>query len=121
MKIVGMRKEFYIGEKVAGHNCDFNHESTELEKYHLFGVLDNGYKVQITLYEEYGECYSGWTTASWGIMEVKYVNEVFGIMTHVPKEELIIPDIKPNYSCGSYEAYDDIENEVFTVSEEGWR
>ena len=115
MKIVGMRKEFYIGEVTVGHNCGFEDEFAELNKYHLFGVLENGNKIQITLYEEYGTCYSGWTTASWGVMKVKYANEGFGIITHVPKEDIVIPDIKPNFNCN----VDDIENEVFTYLRDG--
>ena len=112
MKIVGMRIEKYIDKAVDGHNCDFKYYDAEFERHILFGVLSDNRKVKITLSRSEGECYSGWTTASWGHIKVEEVNNFEGY-TFVPVKEIIIDDLEPN------KEYMDINNEVFSVSYDG--
>jgi hypothetical protein len=112
MKIVGMKIEKYVGTVVDGHNCDFEYRDAELEKHILFGVLSDAKKVKITLSETFGECYSGWTTASWGNVDVEYVTH-FGGYTFRPKKEILIDDLLPG------QIPDDISNDVFSYSKDG--
>lgn len=67
MKIIGLRIEKYIDKEISGHNCDFEFKDAEFEKHIICGVLDDNRKVEIELSHSEGECFSGWTTASWGI------------------------------------------------------
>lgn len=111
MKIIGLRIEKYIGKGISGHNCDFRYNNAEFEKHVICGVLDDNRKVEIELSRSEGECYSGWTTASWGHMKVTEVTKFNGY-TFVPNETLSIKDIEPNFS-------QDVSNEVFWVSYDG--
>jgi hypothetical protein len=110
MKIIGLRTEKYIGQVVSGHNCDFEYSDELLEKVILCGIKEDGTKIEITLSEEYGECGSGWTTASWGNINIKEVDKFNGY-TYRPIKPLIIDDFN--------EDADDIDNEVFGVSYDG--
>ena len=85
-QIVGMREEEYIGEICEGHNCNFEYSLTELPR-HVICCTKGDEKWEISLYCTYGECSSGWTTASWGHMDWEKVEE-FGEMTHKPKEPM---------------------------------
>lgn len=110
MKIIGLRIEKYVGQVVSGHNCDFDYSDEVLEKHILCGIKSDGIKVEITLSQEDGECGSGWTTASWGYIEVKEV-ERFNGYTYKPINPLIIDNFNENS--------DYIDNEVFTYSYDG--
>lgn len=110
MKIIGLRIEKYIGQNIDDHN--FTYHDEEFEKHILCGILSDERKVEITLTEEYGECGSGWTTASWGDIEVLEVNKFNGY-THRPIRDLVIDDIGINYQN------DYIDNEVFNFSFDG--
>lgn len=114
MKIIGLRIEKYIDTKVTGHNLDFEYKDAEFQRHIICAVLSDNKKVEITLSESEGVCGSGWTTASYGHMEVKYVNKFNGF-THIPKRPLELDDteivIKSN---------DGISNEVFSVSPYGY-
>ena len=110
MKIIGLRIEKYIGTNVTGHNCDFEYYDDEFERHVLCVVTGKGRKLEITLSEEYGECGSGWTTASWGNIEVNEVVQFNGY-THRPVRELIITDFDSEAG--------DIDNDVFYVSYDG--
>lgn len=112
MKIVAMKEEKYIGIVVEGHNCDFEYKDAELTRHILFGVLSDGRKVKITLSNSYGECGSGWTTASWGEIKVEFVDR-FGGYTHRPKTELEMEDIFPD------DDIEDISNHIFHLSCDG--
>jgi hypothetical protein len=119
MKIIGLRIEKYIGTEVTGQNCDFDYHDAEFERHILLGVLSDNRKVKITLWEEQGECGSGWCCASWGHMQVDEVTN-FGGYTYISKKELIIDDIKPNASIEDIDSDDsedwNINNKVFNVS-----
>jgi hypothetical protein len=113
MKIIGLRIEKYIGTNVEGHNCDFRYYDDELERHVLCAVLSDGKKVEIYLTNEYGECGSGWCTASWGRIEVKEVSR-FGGYTHKPIKDLIIGDIDLT------DVPENIANDVFSVDYSGY-
>lgn len=85
-KIEGMREETYMGQVCEGHNCDFEYYTTELPR-HVICCSRGDEKFEIELYTTYGECPSGWTTASWGNMDIHRVED-FGEITHLPKEPI---------------------------------
>ena len=62
--LIGMEIEKYIGTVVEGFNCDFDYIDRELTRYRLI-FRDSS----LLVYESFGECYSGYTTASWGVWE----------------------------------------------------
>jgi hypothetical protein len=111
MKIIGLRIEKYIDKQVSGHNCDFEYTDAEFERHILCGILSDNRKVEITLSYSEGECYSGWTSASWGNIDVIEVKKFNGY-TFRPKNNLTIEDIEPGSQY-------DISNEVFYVSTNG--
>lgn len=111
MKIIGLRIEKYIDKEISGHNCDFEYKDAEFEKHIICGVLDDNRKVEIELSHSEGECGSGWTTASWGNINVTEVKKFNGY-TFIPKETLTIEDIEPNFDG-------DISNKVFSVDCDG--
>ena len=84
-KVVGMKKHYYIGKNIDGHNCKFTYHDEEMVKYILCLVSENK-KYELSLYETFDQCYSGWTTASFGNAEIYLVSD-FGALTHVPKKE----------------------------------
>jgi hypothetical protein len=110
MKIIGLRIEKYVGQVVSGHNCDFDYTDEVLEKHILCGIKSDGKKIEIALSQEDGECGSGWTTASWGNIEVNQVDKFNGY-TYKPIKPLIIDDFDDNK--------DDIDNKVFSISYDG--
>jgi hypothetical protein len=121
MKIVGLRIEKYIGQNVEGHNCDFEYVDEEMERHILLGILSDNRKVLITLEQSYGECGSGWCTASWGEMKVEETDN-FGGYTYKPIKEILIDDITPeNFQDLQCDDDDDItiKNEVFELSATG--
>jgi len=106
--IKALKVEKYIGQQVIGHNCNFDYIDTEMTRHILFGLTKDNKKVSITLFCKNGECGSGWTTASWGICEVKSVKRFEGY-THTLKNPISI----------NLEESDEISNEVFKVSLNG--
>ncbi|QWU14233.1 hypothetical protein SAMN04487895_101523 [Paenibacillus sophorae] len=112
MKIIGMKIEKYIGQTVSGHNCDFEYTDVELERHIIFGILSDNRKVKIKLWEEEGECGSGWCAASWGRIEIEEV-ERFDGYTFKLKAPITVPDLLPEKD------YDDVENDVFSVYYDG--
>lgn len=110
MRIVGMRKEIYIGQSVSGSNCDFVYEDAEFTKHIICARLDDNTKIEIELSETEGESYSGWCTASYGNCEVRKVDSF--IFTHRPIKPILVKDIP----LGDIE---DWNNEVFSISCDG--
>lgn len=111
MKIIGLRIEKYIDKEVSGHNCCFEYNDAEFEKHIICGVLSDNRKVEIELSYSEGECGSGWTTASWGHIEVTEVKRFNGY-THIPKEPIEIDDYLPSFE-------NDTDNKVFSFSKVG--
>lgn len=112
MKIIGLRIEKYIDKGISGHNCDFEYADEEFEKHILCAVLSNDKKVEITLSRSEGECMSGWTSASWGDIEIKEVQKFNGY-NYLPKKTIEIDDISPEWSG------DELSNELFSFSQDG--
>lgn len=111
MKIIGLRIEKYIDKCISGHNCDFIYNDAEFEKHIICGILSDNRKIEIELSQTEGECYSGWTTASWGYIKVTEV-ERFNGYTYIPIEPIEIEDYLPCFTG-------DTENKVFSISEDG--
>ncbi|AEW47326.1 hypothetical protein BCB4_0094 [Bacillus phage B4] len=112
IRILAMRKEKYVGQTVSGHNCDFEYTDAVKTRHVLLGLDKNNQKLTITLWDEEGECGSGWCTASWGRISVEHVDRFEGY-THKSKSILMIPDMHED------EDYYDLENQVFNVSYDG--
>ena len=113
LKIVGLLVKEIINDYCEGHNCDFTYEKIEDEEYVLmcediFHIDEYGKeyhnKYEITLRSEYGECGSGWTTASYGFADIKLVNN-FRPWNYKPKQQIIFENISikemdsPDFSC----------------------
>ena len=101
-RIVGLREEKYVGQVVKGHNCDFTYSDEVLKRHVILAVSEaTDKKVELTLSEEYGECGSGWCTASWGKWEYKDV-ETFAGKTHTTKYSVPLVDLRDdceNFQC----------------------
>ena len=119
LKIVGLLVKKIINDYCEGHNCDFTYKKIEDEEYvlmcediyHITGhVFIDEYgkeyhrKYEITLRDGYGECGSGWTTASYGFVDIKPVNN-FRPWNYKPKQQIILENISikemdsPDFSC----------------------
>jgi len=114
IRILAMRIEKYVGQTVSGHNCDFEYTDEVKTRHVLLGLDEKNNKVAITLWDEEGECGSGWTTASWGHISIEYIDRFEGY-THKAKGVIEIPGI----SADKYNDYDDIHNDVFEVTYDG--
>ena len=119
MQIIGMNIEEYIGQAVTQTDgYDFIYTDAVFEKHIIFAVLIDNTKVKIILSHSEGSCGSGYTTASWGNIELLYPSE-FDEFEYTPIKELIVPDITDDMiKSGSdyYEGYT-FSNEVFRVTE----
>jgi hypothetical protein len=129
--IVGKKEEKYIGEMCEGFNCNFRYYDTELTR-DIICIECEGKRFEVTLETSYGECCSGWTTASTGHIHIKEV-ECFGKLTHRSKltkpihvandfilwEEYIRCTDKELYSLPN-EFYTDDDNSVFSCSHNGF-
>ncbi len=125
LKVIGLRVEKYAGTIVEGSNCNFKDVPAVLDRYHLHIVTDDNKKYLATLWTEYTECYSGWTTAERGHMRCVPV-QVFGPTTHVPIHPLYIDDDIGEWAYNNENNIDadtvavtDIKNQVFSYSDDG--
>lgn len=99
LRVVGLKVHKYVGEDIDGHNCDFRYFPVEAEKYILTVTPANSNEyIEIELFDENGECGSGWTTASWGEMAVRHVDHIKPF-THMPKDKNLY--LKDTYLCYS--------------------
>lgn len=112
LKIKGLRLEKYI---TTGEYSDGNYEDAETieeDRYVLYCIGDYNYKYEVTLWNSYSECYSGWCGASYGNIDIKEVEE-FANITHTPIKELsfeIDVDNKDIY---------ELNNDIFSYSDDG--
>ena len=113
LDIVGLKLHYYIGQKINGKNCKFVYYDEELIKYIICLKDKDDTKYELELYEDYGECYSGWTIAQWGYFNFTKV-ENFGALTHCPKKDL---NTKIIFDPESKE--EDYQCEWFSISENG--
>ncbi|QEM43306.1 hypothetical protein CHOTACABRAS_252 [Bacillus phage Chotacabras] len=114
IRILAMRIEKYVGKSVSGHNCNFEYTDTVKTRHVLLGLDKHNNKLLITLWDEEGECGSGWCTASFGRITVEQVLRFEGY-THKAKDMLMIPDI--NMDMDYYG--EDLDNQVFRVTYDG--
>lgn len=115
--VIGLLVEKYIGNVVYGHNCNFETVQEELEKFHIFcREEETGDLYKVSLWETYGECGSGWTTATYGNYTITKVEHIEPF-THRP----IDSDIRFKIGYASDRAYqsEDVGNGVFFCSEDG--
>jgi len=75
-----------------------------------------GSKYEITLWTEYGDCYSGWCAASFGHGYIKKVSSFAGV-THVPISDLYF-DLDILIDLGEKEI-NDVENNIFSLDSNG--
>ena len=72
------------------HIRTYNNRDDDFEdnsKYILNCISQNNLKYEVSLWTEYGDCPSGWCSASWGHCEVKLVDSFIG-STHKPLKDL---------------------------------
>ena len=81
-------------------------------KYILNCISENNLKYEVALWTEYGDCPSGWCSASWGHCEVRRVDSFIG-STHKPVKELSF-EIETT-ECGFEDTIYNAENDVFYV------
>ena len=121
VKIVGLLVKKIVNDYCEGHNCDFTYEKIEDEEYVLmcediYHIDEYGKeyhnKYEITLRSEYGECGSGWTTASYGFADIEPVDN-FRPWNYKPKQQIILENISikemnsPDVSCEYFQwSYD---------------
>ena len=93
----------------------YNDREDEYE-YNEFFILncisDNHAKYEIRLYTLYGDCYSGWCDATWGIGYIYHVDSFVG-MTHKPIKELKF-EIDENLISNNGRIYD-MKNDIFEL------
>ena len=99
-------------EKFVNYN-DRDRENEILERYILnceTGKGNNPEKWELSLWTEYGDCYSGWCAASWGYGAIKKVNQFVG-MTHKPIKELLFKI--DDTDLVSKDRLPDMDNDIF--------
>ena len=69
-------------EHIRTYN-DRDYDFEDNSKYILNCISENNLKYEVSLWTEYGDCPSGWCSASWGHCEVKLVDSFIG-STHKP-------------------------------------
>lgn len=101
------------------HIRTYNDRDDDFEdnsKYILNCISENNLKYEVSLWTEYGDCPSGWCSASWGHCEVKLVDSFIG-STHKPIKDL-------SFEIGTKEGdFEDTiynaENDIFHVDGDG--
>jgi len=109
IEILGLNVVKYIATSVTGGEGDFKYSDQEFVGHELFGMdLDFKHFVKISLRVEEGICGSGWTTASYGVMNVETIERLPAMQFRSSPKVTI-----------SFTESSEIENEVFTYSEYG--
>lgn len=96
-------------QKCEGHNCDFTYSEVNEKVPVLLLETHDGQKYELTLWTDEGECGSGWCTATFGMCNLKRVDE-FSEMSHSP----ITPDEEIYFNSD-----EEIENKYFNYSSDG--
>ena len=117
VNVIGLRIEKYIGKEVSGHNCDFTYKDAIFDKHVICGIKEDGTKIETSLSQTEDICGSGWTTATYGNIDIKIVNKFngFGYVPINPifyDEDINIP--KEDDEC--YGDKDVIDKGVFVCS-----
>jgi hypothetical protein len=105
-KLLGMNIEKFFDTKTY----DEDPEDYINDKYILYfeGKWKQIYKV--VLYQEEGMCFSGWTTASYGNINIEKIDHIYPL-SYFPKTGIYIDEVK--------ESEDYIKNTVFDYSSDG--
>jgi hypothetical protein len=109
--ILGMRVITFQNNRLSGHNCSFQNEKFQDDKYQIV-VLYGSVLVELECSTTHGQCGSGWTTASWGNISYKILEEI-GSLHYTPIE----------YSQISFDLNDipsHLEHNLFKYSEYGY-
>lgn len=110
-EIVGLRKEIYIGEKVEGHNCDFEYSQEEMNRDVLLLKDIYGNKSELTLYTREGECGSGWCTSSYGEYEwcdvVSFAGKTHNLIKALTFETENEKELGYDFQCPAFYFSDD--------------
>lgn len=102
-------------EKTMTYN-DRNNMYEDNNIYILNCISDRHKKYEIRLWTIYGDCYSGWCSASWGYGFIKAVDSFVG-MTHKPIKELEFElDMKTDTAEMDLP---DMDNDVFGIDYDG--
>lgn len=107
--VVGLRDEIYQGEEVSGHNCDFEYAMVDKVRHIILLKTTWGEKYELSLWEEEGECGSGWCTASWGYCDFRQVKHFAGKTHNIIDEHKVI-----------FDTSEDFETNVFSYSDCGY-
>jgi hypothetical protein len=111
LKIIGLRVEKYIAYESRDDYSDESDEA-EREKHVLCVVYENGKKAEIELSASHGLCPSGYTSASWGHLEVKEVDKFSGF-SFVPKTGILTINEKDLYKNYVYEVDSDGDDQWY--------
>ena len=117
-RVIGLNIEKFLNTHVYGGNCDFEYEDKTDDKFHIIVKdINNDRYFDITLYESYGECGSGWCSASYGECQVTEVspNTPF---SHCPKFPIITNnlEIKQTEYCKDFYLEGDSEDEDLLIT-----
>ena len=101
------------------HIRTYNDRDDDFEdnsKYILNCISENNLKYEVSLWTEYGDCPSGWCSASWGHCEVRLVDSFIG-STHKPIKDL---SFEIETKEGDFEdTIYNTENDIFYVDDDG--
>jgi len=91
LRILGLTSEQYDQIYLEGCNLKFDTKTRSATRYYIYGEYpESGGFCKILLDENYeNECYSGWTTATYGVMEKELVTTV-PKLSHVPLVETFL-------------------------------
>lgn len=101
------------------HIRTYNDRDDDFEdnsKYILNCISENNLKYEVSLWTVYGDCPSGWCSASWGHCEVRRVDSFIG-STHKPIKDLSfeIETTEGDFEDTIYNA----TNDIFYVDDDG--
>ena len=103
-----------IEKTMTYNNRDGEYEDNKIYIINCTSNLNRKYEVR--LWTIYGDCYSGWCSASWGYGTIKMVESFIG-MTHKPIKEL---EFELDISIETLEMYlNDMDNDIFGIDYEG--
>lgn len=100
MKVLGMKKETYMGKVCEGHNGEFSYRDEEMERHILF-LQENGQLYELILDISSEPCGSGWCVSEYGIVELKEINNVPENMipSKVATEFDMVDENMDRYTC----------------------
>ena len=102
-------------EHIRTYN-DRDDDFKDNSKYILNCISENNLKYEVSLWTVYGDCPSGWCSASWGHCEVRRVDSFIG-STHKPIKDLSfeIETTEGDFEDTIYNA----TNDIFYVDDDG--